>query len=348
MLERLFASMALALIAGFAASSPWAAPFDGQTIRVQFWGGSDGLAIRRYIVAPFEKATGAKVVVEEGNTSASIAKARAQKADPQLDAILLDDIGVLTLAREGVLDKLDLAKLPNAADVHPTYVIGDRDGIGFFNYIVTVLYNEKRTAAPTSWADLWKPELKGKVLIPKITDTQGLLFTVMAARLNGGGIDNLAAAWPKLNELKPNIHSQIENRALNAEAIQSGEALYAVDIPYYFKPYIDRGYPIAMTTSLKEGFFSITGSAAIVKGGKGNRDVVYAFINQALSPEAQAGMARELWYGPTNPKAQIPSEISKFLVHTPEQYEKAIQVDRLKLLAERPDIIAKWNETLSR
>jgi putative spermidine/putrescine transport system substrate-binding protein len=337
----------LSLMAALCLASPAnlaAGEFDGKTIRAQFWGGADGLAIRKYIVDPFEKRTGAKVVVEEGNTSASIAKVRAQKADPQLDVILLDDIGVLTLAREGVLDKLDLSKLPNSKDVHPSYVIADQHGIGFFNYITTVLYNEKLAPAPTAWTDLWKPELKGKVLAPKGEDTQSLLLTVMAARLNGGSLDDLSKAWPKLAELKPNIHSYIENRALAAEALQSGEALYAVDIPYYFKAYIDRGYPIAMTTNLKEGFFSITGSAALVKGGKGDRAVANALIDQALSAEAQAGLAKELWYGPTNPKAKLDPAIAKYLVHTPEQYEKAIPVDRLKLLDQRADIIKGWND----
>lgn len=325
-----------------------AGQFDGKTIRVQFWGGSDGLVIRKYIVAPFEKETGAKVIVEEGNTSASIAKVRAQKADPQLDAILLDDIGVFTLSREGVLDRLDFGKMPNAKDIHPIYNVADQHGIGFFNYILTLLYNEKLTKAPTSWQDLWKPEFKGKVLAPKITDTQALLFTVMAARLNGGSFDNLAPAWPKLADLKTNIHSHIENRALAAESLQSGEALLAVEIPYYFKPYIDRGFPIAMTTDLKEGFFSITGSAALVKGGKGDRDVAYAFINQALSPDAQAGLAKDLWYGPTNPKTKLDPAVAKFTVHSPEQFEKAIQVDRLKLLEQRQDIIQKWNEVMAK
>jgi putative spermidine/putrescine transport system substrate-binding protein len=322
--------------------------FDGKTIRVQFWGGADGLAIRKYIVDPFEKATGAKVVVEEGNTSASIAKARAQKADPQLDVIFLDDIGVLTLAREGVLDPLDLAKIPNAKDVHSNYVIADKHGIGFFNYITTILYNEKLAKPPTSWEDLWSASLKGKVLVPKTEDTQALLLTVMAARLNGGSLEDIAKAWPKLAALKPNIHSYTENRALSAEALQSGEALYAVDIPYYYKPYIDRGFPIAMTTDLKEGYFSITGSAALIKGGKGDRAVANALINQALSPEAQAGMAKELWYGPTNPKTKVDPAIAKYLVHTPEQFDKAIVVDRLELLAKRADIIKGWNEIKSK
>jgi len=337
----------LALFTLGAAPVVWAGSLDGQTIRVQFWGGSDGLVIRKNIVDPFVKATGARVVVEEGNTSASIAKVRAQKEDPQLDVVFCDDIGVLTLAREGVLDKLDLAKMPHAKEIHPSYVIGDGYGIGIFNYITTLLYNPKLTSAPTSWNDLWKPEYKGKVLSAKITDTQGLLETIMAATLGGGSLDNLDPAWPKLEALKPNIHSFIENRALDAEALKSGEALIAVDIPYYFKPYIDRGYPIAMTTDLKEGFFSITGSAALVKGGKGSREAAYAFIDRALTAEAQAGLAKELWYGPTNPNTKLDPTDEKFLVHTPEQYSHAIQVDRLKLLEKRQDIIQKWNSIMT-
>ena len=335
-------ALAMVVLAG-ATPAAWSASLEGQTIRVQFWGGSDGLVIRKNIVDPFVKATGVRVVVEEGNTSASIAKVRAQKEDPQLDVIFCDDIGVLTLAREGVLDKLDMAKMPHAKEIHPTYVVGDGYGIGIFNYITTLLYNPKLTSAPTSWSDLWKPEYKGKVLSAKITDTQGLLETVMAATLAGGNLDNLDPAWAKLQALKPNIHSFIENRALDAEALKSGEALIAVDIPYYFKPYIDRGYPIAMTTDLKEGFFSITGTAALVKGGKGSREAAYAFIDRALTPEAQAGLAKELWYGPTNPNTKLDPADEKFMVHTPEQYARAIQVDRLKLLEKRPEIIEKWN-----
>jgi len=325
-----------------------AGKFDGQTIRVQFWGGSDGLVLRKYVVERFERETGAKVVVEEGNTSGSIAKVRAQMADPQLDVIFLDDIGVLTLRNEGALEKLDLSRMPNATDVHPAYRVGEGYGIGIFNYITTILYNPDKIKAPTSWADLWKPEFKGKVLSPKITDTQGLLITIMAAQLNGGSLDNLDPAWAKLAALRPNIFAFIENRALAAEALNSGEAVIAVDIPYYFKPHIERGYKIAMTTDLKEGFFSITGSAALVKGGKGNKDVAYAFIDQALSPSAQAGFATDLWYGPTNVKTQVPANVAKFMVHTVQQFEKAIKVDRLKLLEKRQHIIDKWNQTMTR
>ncbi len=325
-----------------------AANFKGQTIRVQFWGGGDRLAIQKHVVDPFVKETGATVVVEEGNTSASIAKARAQKNDPQLDVIFLDDIGVLTLAREGILDKLDLSKMPHAKEIHPTYHVGDGSGIGLFNYIFTINYNDKVLAAPPkSWKEIWDPKYKGKVLLPPTTSTQTLLLTVMAAKLGGGGLDNLAPAWPMLQQLKPNVHSVVQNRALGAELLKSGEAVISLEIPYEYKVFIERDYPIAMTTDLEEGFFSITGSACLVKGGKGNREVAYAFIDRALTAEAQSGMAADRWYGPTNPNAKLSPRDQRFMVHKPEQFVRTIAVDRLKLLDLRPGILEGWNKILA-
>lgn len=320
-----------------------AASFEGQTLRVQFWGGSDGLAIQKYIVDPFMKATGAKVVVEEGVTSASIAKVTAQKNDPLIDVAFLDDVGVFALNRQGLLDKMDLSKVPNAKDVYPAFILDGGYGIGFWTYITTILHNTKGPA-PASWDDLWSPAYQGKVLVPAITDTQALLLTVMAAQLGGGSLENLDPAWPRLKALKPQIFSFIENRALDAQVLQAGQATVAVDIPTYFKPYMSDSSDIGVTTDLKEGYFAITGAAVLVKGSKGNRDLAHAFINQALSPDAQAGFATDVWYGPTNQKTVVSDSAAPYVVHTPEQLAKAIQVPRLELVKKRPEIVENWNK----
>jgi putative spermidine/putrescine transport system substrate-binding protein len=339
------ATSAAAAMAGTFAGSFRAqgATFKGQTLRVQSWGGSDGIAIQKYVVDPFMKATGAKVVVEEGVTSASIAKVVAQKNDPQIDVVFLDDVGVFALNRQGLIDKLDLSKVPNAKDVYPAFVLDDGFGIGFYTYITTILHNTKGPA-PTSWDDLWSPAYQGKVLAPAITDTQALLLTVMAAQLGGGSLENLKPAWPKLQALKPQVFSFIENRALDAQALQAGQATAAVDIPSYFKPYMSDGSDIGVTTALKEGYFAITGAAVLVKGSKGNRDLAHAFINQALSPESQAGIADDAWYGPTNQKTVVSDAAAPYVVHTPEQLAKAIQVPRLELVNKRPEIVENWNK----
>ena len=57
-------SIAVALIFGFLSLPEVAAAqsFAGQTLRVQFWAGSDALVIQKYVVDPFVKETGARVV----------------------------------------------------------------------------------------------------------------------------------------------------------------------------------------------------------------------------------------------------------------------------------------------
>lgn len=327
-----------------------AANFSGQTLRMQQWPtGPEAEALKKYVIDPFIKETGANIVVEYGHTSASIAKARAQKDDPQLDLILMDDIGVYTLAREGILEKLDLGRVPNAKDVYSGYILADGMGVGITTYVATVLYSTKLLpASPTSWNDLWDPKYAGKVVVPPANVSRAYLLALVAARLSGGGIDNLAPAWPKLEKLKPNVHSFLENRALSAEAFRSGEVAMTVDLVAFWKAHVESGVPIAMADALKEGFFAFTGAACLVKGGKGSRDVAYAFIDKLLSVDAQRGFAEDNWFGPTNRNVKVSEKAAKYMVTSPEQQARAIPLDQLKMLDLRPEIITQWNRIFAR
>jgi putative spermidine/putrescine transport system substrate-binding protein len=326
-----------------------AASFAGQTIRVQTWPtGPEAEGVKKHIVDPFMKETGANVVVEYGHTSQSIAKARAQKNDPQLDVILMDDVGVLTLAREGILEKIDAGKLRNAKEIYPSYFIGDGFGIGITTYMNTILYNPQAIATPpASWNELWSPAYKGKVIVPYASGSGIYRVALMAAMLNGGGLENLAPAWPKLRELKPNVHSALENLGLAAEAMKSGEAVITVQTVPLWKQFIERGDPIAVAIP-KEGYFSTNGAIALVKGGKGNREVAYAFIDWALSAKTQKAFSEDTWFGPTNRTVVVSPQSAKYMVVTPEQHAKAIPVDLLKMLTLRPQILEEWNKVFAR
>lgn len=342
----------LGLLIGLVLAAPHsagAASFTGETLRVQMWPtGPEAEALKKYVIDPFVEETGANIVVEYGHTSASIAKARAQREDPQLDVIFMDDIGVYTLAREGILEELDLSQLSNADDIYPEYVLADGAGIGVTTYVVTILYNhEVLPAAPTSWNDLWDPKYNGQIIVPAANVARALHLSVMAAELNGGGIDNLSPGWPKLEKLKPNVHSFLENRALSGESFKSGEAAMTVDIVAFWKSQIDAGVPVSMADDLEEGFFVFTGAAALVKGGKGNRDLAHAFIDKVLSVEAQRGFVEDNWFGPTNRNVAVSEEASKYVVASPEQVARAITLDQLKLLDLRPEIVEEYTKVFA-
>jgi putative spermidine/putrescine transport system substrate-binding protein len=322
-------------------------PFSGKTIRVQFWSGPEGDNIQKNVVDPFQEETGAQVIVEYGFTSGSIAKVRAQKSDPQLDVVLMDDIGVMTVAPENLLQTLDLTKIPNAADIDKRFIVSDGKGIGFFTYVDTLLFN---TAAyptpPTTWKDLWADTLRNKASVPTSNQTPALHVIIAAAILAGGDQYNVDPGFTLLEQLRPNIRVLAENTSQIAELLKSGDIELLSWTSYIFRDYIQQGYPIENTFKLKEGVFATPACACIPQGHPGPQDVAEAFVNKTLDAKAQEGMAQGLWFGPTNSKAVIPEDIAKRVI-TFADLDNTIRVDLEHLLKVRQDWITRYDRALT-
>lgn len=320
--------------------------FDGETLRVQFWAGPEGQTIRSHVVEPFIQKTGAKVVVTEGWTSASIAKIRAERANPSTTVYLMDDIGVVTTGREGLLDPLDLSRLPNAVDIEPRFFIEGK-GIGFYTYTSAIAYNTNLVKTPpASWQVLWEPQYKGKVAILPVGGGPILHLAIVCAILNGGSQYNMEPAWEALRALKPNIAVMEQNAAVVAELMRNNEVALVMRTPYVFKPYIEKGYPIAIAHNLKEGIFATPGCAAIIKNHPDKREVADAFINEALGAEAQTRMAQAQWFGPTNRKVKLPPDVARNLVSTQAQWDSIIPVNLDNLAARREEWVQKITRAL--
>lgn len=321
-------------------------PFTGKTIRVQFWSGPEGDNIQANVVDPFVEETGAEVIVEYGFTSGSIAKVQAQAADPQLDVVLMDDIGVLTVAPGNLLAPLDLAKIPNAANVDERFIVADGQGIGFFTYVDTLLFNT--TAYPTppeSWGDLWSENLVNKASIPTSNQTPALHVVIAAAIVAGGDQLNPDPGFALLEELRPNIRVLAENTSQIAELVNAGDIELLSWTSYIFRDYIEDGYPIDNTFKLKEGVFATPACACIPAGHPGDQEVTEAFINKCLDPKAQEGMAEGLWFGPTNKEAVIPEETARRVI-TFGDLENTIPVDLENLLTVRQDWITRYERAV--
>jgi putative spermidine/putrescine transport system substrate-binding protein len=321
--------------------------FDGETLRAQFWAGPEGQTIQTHVVEPFMKRTGAKVVVTEGVTSLSLAKMRAEKAKPSNTIYLIDDFGVAPAGREGLLEPLDLAMLPNAVDVDPKFFIEGR-GIGFFTGINSIVYNtELVKTPPTSWKALWDPQFARKIAIPPATHGSSFRLAVMAAMLNGGDQYNMEPAWDALKQLKANVAYMETNTAVLAELLKNGEISMAFRLPYYFKEYIAKGYPIGVAVNLQEGVFASIACAAIAKNHPDKKELAYAFVNECLSPDAQARMAEALWFGPTNRKVKLAPEVAKNLLATQAQWDSIIPLNLDNLTARREEWIQKYTRALA-
>ena len=128
------------------------------------------------------------------------------------DLVQPTDFIVGLMARQGMIQKLDKSKLPVISNFDPNYLDfsfdpGNQYTIPYQAGTVAVVYDsDKVTDAPTSFADLWKPEYAGRlVFLDDSRFTIGLTLLTLGYDVNTKDPAQLDQAKTKLAELVPNI-----------------------------------------------------------------------------------------------------------------------------------------------
>ena len=209
--------------------------YQGKTIRLLTWSDNTGLAVLENIAKPFEAATGAKVIVDRtGSTSEMVAKLRAAGDRAQYDIITLAGVGAVELAKDGLLAKPDLNKLPNLQKVDPRFRTGaDGHGIGYLLWTGGLIYNTKTfNEAPTSYKQMWDEQYDGRIFLPPATWTDALDTVFATSKMLGGDGTDAKAAFNKLAELRPRLLTFGENPSQISELFRSD----ALDIGGVYAP----------------------------------------------------------------------------------------------------------------
>ncbi|NLY88226.1 MAG: ABC transporter substrate-binding protein [Firmicutes bacterium] len=346
-MKRLFLGIVLTLLVlGLCLSGSTAS----KTLYVQYWAGSEGETVYKCIIEPFQKETGIKVVVSHGLTSETVPKVIAQRRNPRLDVVFIDDVGIYKLAEEGLLEQLPLDKIPNSKYIPEGFRIANNYGLGVFMYETVIAYNPNYIKEePTSWNELWDPKYRNKVAMQPVEWGGGYMFIPLCSMLAGGDQYNLEPAWQKLRELKPNVLTFASNMADLAQLMQDGSVWLAVANPYLLYEYVDAGYPIRFAKdSLKEGFFAGVAGVALVKNGPGDREAALKLIDYALSKKAQEGMANEMYFGPCSMNVELSPEVDARVTNGEEEYKKLIFMDWGVLGAQRAEVTQRfyreWNK----
>src|SRR5438309_1324131 len=100
-------------VLGWAAAAAQAQP----QITVATFGGSFADDTKTCVVAAFEKATGAKVAIQLGNSVQIAAAIRAMGGKPTYDVAYMDNSLATQLRSEGLLQPLETGKLSSYAEV---------------------------------------------------------------------------------------------------------------------------------------------------------------------------------------------------------------------------------------
>ena len=269
---------------------------------VSVWGGNWKDTVERIVARPFTAKTGIPVEFEVGGTLDRLAKARVSKAAPLVDVTFTTThVGRLYIS-DGLYQKLDMAKLPNARELAREAIRSDSH-LGVWVYVYTIAYRTDQVQGDiTKWADLWDPKFKGKIALPDFDPSH---IITISALLEGGD----EVAWEKgqerLKRLKPNVAAFYSTDARSQDLMKTGEAPVEVMLSINAFHLIDQGLKVKVVNPTdKPGIVGID-TVGIMAGTK-KADAAHQFVNFTLSKEIQEQLVTAFKAGPTNLQAKVP------------------------------------------
>ena len=262
----------------------------------------------------FEAKYGITVNYVRMSSGEALARVQAEKDNPQFDIWWGGPIDSFVAAKgEGLLEPYESPNYGNLTDPAKMKDV-DNEWVGV--YVGTLgfatntdwLAANPGAAAPTSWDDLLKPELKGQVMVAH-PSSSGTSYTALATILQLRGEE---AGWEYLNQYAGQISQFTKSGAAPAKFVGQGEAAVAIVFSHDIVNEIENNKLPLVLTFPEEGTGYEIGGMAILKGAK-HPQAARLWFDWALTPEAQA-------LGPTYAAYQAPTVQGVELSH-PELLE---------------------------
>jgi putative spermidine/putrescine transport system substrate-binding protein len=327
-----------------------AAQAQERTLYVGGAGGSQEQTLRSQVFPAFEAATGTRIVYVAGNSTDLLAKLQAQKGNQQIDVAMIDDGPMFQAVALGFCRKLDAAPVYDELYDLAKYPSGNAAAFAVVG--TGLVYNAKIFAdnnwpAPTSWHDLEDPRFRGKLAIPPLNNTYGLLTLVQFARLNGGSETNINPGFEAFRaKVGPNVLAYEPSPGKMTELFQSGQVAIAVWGSGRAKALADTGLPTRFVYP-KEGGLAISVGICPVAGGQ-DKPEAQAFIQHMLSPAAQVALATGAGLGPVNKNAVLTPEQQVGLPYGPAQVSQLQTIDWNVTNANREIWNRRWVREIER
>ncbi len=296
----LFGASLASFLAAFALIGATAEAADQVTFVSQ--GGAYQKAQTVAILDPAAKKLGITVNQDSAPDAWPVIKTQAASGKPTWDVVDTPTGYCLRGGEQGLIEKLDFSKLPNAAAMPAVYRSDYSVAYEFYSSVLA--YSTKTFAAgatPNSWADFWD--------VKKFPGRRALrnhpIATLEAALMaDGVAPDKLYPldvdrAFRKLDEIKPHITVWWTSGAQSAQLLNDGEVDMEMAWNGRVSAVANEGAKVAFTYN--QGILQST-SLCILKGAP-NMATAIRFLNEAVDPVLQANLPLHIDYGPANPKA---------------------------------------------
>lgn len=337
----------LSIAVVLAALVPNASAFAQQSVTIVAYSGLFQERYTRAVIEPFEKANPGIRVSYFGlpTSGAMLGTIRAQKASPQSDVAILDVTVSKAGTDEGLFEMLNETMIPNVADLYPAARFAGVGGVGVTFDNFDLIYNSELVKTPpTSLKDMASPAFKGKVAFTGMPDIIGLsAIAVMDQAASGPGIggkfekgvEGMMAVAPNIQtwDPQPEVYPVIINGQASIGLGWNARA--------QLNSQLSGGKLKAVIPS--EGTVFQVNTINLVKGGPGN-EAAKKFINYALAPDTQKRFTEDMFYAPTNSKAQIAPEAASKTAVT--QMDKVVPLDWLAMAKVRDPMMDLWRRRI--
>lgn len=339
MTRRLIAGTALALIVAGAAQAQ-----DG-SINVATYGGAFAAALNDAYARPFTKETGIQVNMVDNSDPPAKLKAEVEAGNVTIDVYDVEQSDVIRLCDEGLIEPIDPAALPPAADGTPAaddylpQALHDcATAIMVWSTVIAYDKDAFPDGAPTTVADFFDvekfPGKRGIIKRPKYALEFALLgdgvpadqvYDVLATP---EGVDR---AFAKLDSIK----DQVVWWEAGAQAPQIlADKEVSMTLAYngrIFDAIVEEGKPFGFVwdgANLDMDYW-------VIPKGAPNPDKSMQFIAFASDPARQADLSQYIAYGPSRKSAAAnvgkykdgSTDMAPYLPTTPENAEKALVND---------------------
>ncbi len=236
----------------------------------------------------FEAEFGITVNYVRMSTGEALARLEAERDNPQFDIMWGGPIDTyIAGAQEDLFEQYES---PNADNLLNQELYRDKDNywsgiyVGSLGFATNTdwLAANPGVEAPTSWADLLKPEFEGQIMVAH-PSTSGTSYTAVATVLQIMGEEE---GWDYLQRYAGQVLQFTKSGAAPAKFVGAGEAAVGIVFSHDIVAQIEAGLPL-MLSFPEEGTGYEIGGVAIVKGAQ-HLDAAQKWYDWALTPEAQA------------------------------------------------------------
>ena len=303
-----------------------------------------------WAVKAFAEKTG-NTVVHEYFTSEQEMLTKLRTNPGAYDVVLINSAFTAQAQQEGLIGPIDTAKIPNFADVDPSFAksedlnqAGALYGVPWTWGLTSFAVNTTDfPVAPTSVQALWDPAWKGRVSI-RDDGLEAVQFAALATGQNINDIKDLDAVKAKLTALMPQITTYWGSENDWNQFMSAGDFAVATYWSGSASRSMSKGLPVAFVVPEEGAIGWLDGLS--VPATSTHKDAAYAFINWMIDPAFYVKWNDEGAPASTNTKAAAALSADSFNRKVLGDPATVARVQFMKPVSEenRARYLALWQE----